>query len=536
VPATTNVQISWTNPTDDQFDGVLILRKENTFPTGYNDSSANIRYLGTGTGYTDLYLEEGKKYCYTVYCKNKDAKFSKGINQSIIINAAGDITYSYEVNDFVATQGKDNREIVLTWINPSDSNFTSVRLLRRTDQYPTGYNDGSATLLYTGTNQRYTDSNLTPGTTYYYTIYAKNSADQYSSGVNAYKEVTETIVDIRKRSFFIIGGSSNYTTPQSNIVTQVDMFDPLTETLYSNVTTMPTGKYFCAATSVNGKIYIFGGLNSTPAATNTLDILDVETLTWSTGTALTGQNRVALQLVNWNKKIYTVGGTSGTTGANATADGRRYDPVTNTWMADNNNIYADISTARYACCATAYQGMIYYWGGQTTAGAVSNTGYYYNILNNSAVAITAITNMNNLVGATSILYKKSLDNGYEKVVWFIIGGALASASSTAIPHANASLNWAGTSSLFMLELPSYNGAPNWIQVFGISSLLNQNRIYAGGESYGDYIYVFGGANNGTVLTSIERLKIENGKPKDGWQNIGSLSVARFGFAITKVNY
>lgn len=536
VPATKNVNISWTNPVDTKFDGVLILRKENTFPTGYNDTSAELIYLGTGTGYTDLYLTEGRKYCYTLYCKNKDAKFSKGVSQSIIITGVSAITYNYDVNDFIATKGKDNREVILNWINPTDSNFVEVRLLRRTGQYPTSYNDGSATLLYTGTNQRYIDSNLTPGTTYYYTIYAKNKEGYYSAGVNAYRSITETSIDIRRRSFFIIGGSSNYTTPQSNIVTQVDMFDPLTETLYPNVTTMPTGKYFCSATSVQGKIYVFGGLNSTPAATNTLDILDVNTLTWSTGAPLTGMNNVALQLVQWNNKIYTVGGTTGTTGANATADGRRYDPITNTWMADNNNIYADISSARYNFCATVYDGIIYYFGGQTSAGAFNNTGNYYSILNNSTVAITASAAMNNKVGAASTLYRKILPNGYEKIVWFIIGGPDLSASSTALPHANASLSWAGTSTLFMLELPSYNGVPNWLQVFGVSSLLNTNRIYGGAESYGDYIYVFGGANNASVLTSIEKLYINNGMPQGSWINIGNLTIGRFGFAITKVNY
>jgi hypothetical protein len=67
--------------------------------------------------------------------------------------------------------------------------------------------------------------------------------------------------------------------------------------------------------------------------------------------------------------------------------------------------------------------------------------------------------------------------------------------------------------------------------------LNGNRAYAGAESFGDYIYIFGGVNQTNAITSIERLNVNNGNPNAAWTTLGViLGSARYGFGITKVNY
>ncbi len=185
--------------------------------------------------------------------------------------------------DFSVQQGNDNRENLVTWTNPFPDDFTGVRLLRRTDALPEGFDDPGATILYDGTGIRYRDSLLEPGSTYYYGLFVKTGTSYSEAGVFGSRLVTETALDIRKRSFFLIGGSSSYAAPTANLVAGVDMYDPLTQQLTANVTTLPTARVFCAVASVNGKIYVFGGKDVGGVST-IVDILDIATMTWTTGT------------------------------------------------------------------------------------------------------------------------------------------------------------------------------------------------------------------------------------------------------------
>ncbi len=85
------------------------------------------------------------------------------------------------VSNFLIQPG--NEELILTWQNPSSSNFDSVEIRRRTGSYPTGPTDGDP--VYTGNNESHSDSPLINGVTYYYTAYAKNYSGEWSDGVTA---------------------------------------------------------------------------------------------------------------------------------------------------------------------------------------------------------------------------------------------------------------------------------------------------------------------------------------------------------------
>jgi hypothetical protein len=461
---------------------------------------------------------------------------------SDLLRIAADVEETPEsamlVADFSVQQGTDNRENLMTWANPLSGDFSGVRLLRKTDGFPAGWDDADATLLYEGTGIRYRDSRLAPGSTYYYGIYVKSGTSYSDAGVFGSRLVTETALDIRKRSFFLIGGSSSYVAPTANLVAGVDMYDPLTQQLTVNVATLPNPRVFCAVASVNDKIYVFGGKDNS-GVSNKVDILDIATLIWTSGTVMTSP-RCALVAVPYNGRIYCLGGSNTATTAGVQATNWIYDIVGNSWTY-NTSICADLLSVRCAFNGVAFRSMLYYFGGVNALGNWTNDGQYRNLFTNQSVGLGGLLYY---LGCTQAFYYKDFSDGSELAIFFTIGGS-STQTQTALPAATLTL--AGNYYVYAAYMPNpTGGAPAGYRVmppapggYGIENFTN--RAYAGCEYYGDYIYLFGGvAGSPTPIAStlIERLDVKNGDLYNGeWTSAGvdALQTARYGFGITRVN-
>jgi hypothetical protein len=442
--------------------------------------------------------------------------------------------------DFGVQQGNDNRENLVTWTNPLSDDFSGVRLLRMTDRFPEGFDDPGATILYEGTGIRYRDSRLEPGSTYYYGLYMKSGTAYSDAGVFGSRQVTETALDIRKRSFFLIGGSSSYPNPITTLVTGVDMYDPLTQQLTANVTSLPPGRerVFCAVASVNGRIYVFGGKDA-GGVSDKVDILDIATMTWTTGTVMTSP-RCALVAVPYNDRIYCLGGSTGITTAGASAINYIYDVAGNLWTT-NPSICADLLSARCAFNGVAFRSMLYYFGGVNAAGNWTNDGQYRNLFANQSVGLGGLLYY---LGCTQAFYYKDFSDGSEVALFLTIGGSNDN-TETALPAASL-INIPSYYQVYAAFMPNPTGGPpagyrvmpTGLAGSGIENFTN--RAYAGCEYYGDYIYLFGGLSglSPAASTLIERLDVKNGDLYNGeWTSagVGVLQTARYGFGITRVN-
>jgi len=80
------------------------------------------------------------------------------------------------VSDMQATSG--DRSVTLTWVNPV-TDFYQVKIVRKTDSYPTNFSDG--TLIYDGPLATKVNTGLTNGTTYYYAAFAYDNSRNYSA-------------------------------------------------------------------------------------------------------------------------------------------------------------------------------------------------------------------------------------------------------------------------------------------------------------------------------------------------------------------
>ncbi len=79
--------------------------------------------------------------------------------------------------------------IALSWNNPSDTRFDSVRIVRSETFFPRDQFDGVP--VYEGKGQLFNDSDVTAGKTYYYAIFAKGIDGQFSSGALAQARITK---------------------------------------------------------------------------------------------------------------------------------------------------------------------------------------------------------------------------------------------------------------------------------------------------------------------------------------------------------
>ena len=92
-------------------------------------------------------------------------------------NTYADITPPSQPAEFKATPAES--QITLNWINPVDSDFVRVIIIKKEGSEPTSKDDGEN--IYEGIGEEYTDINLDNNTTYHYAIFAFDQKPNYSN-------------------------------------------------------------------------------------------------------------------------------------------------------------------------------------------------------------------------------------------------------------------------------------------------------------------------------------------------------------------
>jgi len=139
-------------------------------------------------GYTQTHnvsiehLEPGTQYVLSITSHAEGGRIATESGKLFRTERLPDKTPPANVSDFTATYDASG-EVHLSWKNPTDTDFERVRIVRSDIFFPKDPYDGL--VVYEGSRESSRDAWITPGTTYYYTAFAEDVSDNYSSGAIA---------------------------------------------------------------------------------------------------------------------------------------------------------------------------------------------------------------------------------------------------------------------------------------------------------------------------------------------------------------
>ncbi len=162
-----------------------------------------------------------------------------------------------------------------------------------------------------------------------------------------------------------------------------ESYDPTAET-WSSAGSLTTARYDATTTLLpNGQVLVAGGLTGATApfgATNTAELYNPSSNTWSAAAAMTTARFGASATLLSNGSVLVAGGDTGnSTTATATNTAELYNPSTNSWSAAGS-----LTTARAFASSTALSnGNFLVAGGEDGAGNAIATAEQYNPSTNS---------------------------------------------------------------------------------------------------------------------------------------------------------
>lgn len=168
--------LSWTNPVDVDFAGVVIRRSAVDYPA--TPVAGDAVYNSNGNSMVDVGLTNGVRYYYTAFSYDGSGNFAAG---ALANGRPFDAVAPGPVTNFVVTAG--NASNALSWTNPIVADFADVRVQSSTAGFPPTPLAG--TDVYLGSGQAHAHNGLNNGVTYYYSVFARDTSGNYSVAAQA---------------------------------------------------------------------------------------------------------------------------------------------------------------------------------------------------------------------------------------------------------------------------------------------------------------------------------------------------------------
>ena len=169
-------------------------------------------------------------------------------------------------------------------------------------------------------------------------------------------------------SIYILGGCLIDNEGTREYISSVDIYVPSSDTWITGISELPFTRLCTYACLLGNKIYVIGGariISGDPVTYDSLNIYNIQTNTWEKGKSLPAK-RCYFGADTINGKIYVTGGlTDNWSVVNSLYE---YDPVRDEWTEK-----APMTTTRYGTCAKSWNGRLYVSGGISGTWAVLNS-------------------------------------------------------------------------------------------------------------------------------------------------------------------
>jgi len=175
------VILNWTDPPEGDLATIYVRRGTTTYPTTILEGTG----VGSATGavmpavqtITDPALTNGTDYRYSIFTQDLLANTSAAYQVPLL-------TPTDTINPdpvTLLTAPDTNQQVVLSWTNPTDDTVT-IHIRRSTASFPIDNNSGTLvqSLALAGVTQGYTDSTVTNGTPYFYSLFSEDEAGNIS--------------------------------------------------------------------------------------------------------------------------------------------------------------------------------------------------------------------------------------------------------------------------------------------------------------------------------------------------------------------
>jgi hypothetical protein len=368
---------------------------------------------------------------------------------------------------------------------------------------------------------------LSSGTTYRYFVACRNELLK-TSYEKLYRLETFTTKQpiltrqVLQRGIWILGGIGS----DGNPVSQIDLFDPVENSWYPNLATIPTPRSYASIVSIENKIYIIGGITGSGANTSSSSVVEELTInensfTWKTMANAPASIQGALGGVVGNS-IYLIGGAVTTNVASAIPNiVYKFTPSLGslgTWVTINT---LSSIPARVDLSGCVIDGTIFFNNGRDTSGNKQFTSDAYLPPTNSVTAITEASFSIDKYGSASACYNSKSTDPFpsDPPIMFIAGGSTNN-NTTQPPTA-----------ILATERFEFYNTPSSTNTVVVGSNLPEKLYYPSMEvSYEKRrLYIFGGASVVNIpRTSIYSLDLSN--PSSGIWNTETIQMptARYG--------
>ena len=171
---TPSIVFSWTNPSDENFAGMVLIVKEGSAPNSVTDGTQV--YKGNGTAFT---YTEGVQWEHTYFARgfayNSQGKYQ--LDATGAIASATPSNIPSPVTQFQVQTEYDTATLV--WTNPTEQSYAKTVVVQKIGAIPQNLSDG--TEVYSGTGTTVTVSKLQDKIVYYWRAFAVSKTDKYNA-------------------------------------------------------------------------------------------------------------------------------------------------------------------------------------------------------------------------------------------------------------------------------------------------------------------------------------------------------------------